>query len=210
MKRTAYIPALAAISVAAGAATAHANPWFPLEPGTTYTYRGIDGKHHARDVMKITHRTRVIQGVRCTVIDDRVYEDGRLAEKTKDYYAEDAKGNVHYYGEDTAELNRKGHVTSREGSWRAGVHGAKSGLFMPAHPRKSSRYRYQEYLRGHAEDRFRVVRVRNGTLITHERTRLEPGVLDEKRYKRGVGEISEDSLKGGNEHLHLMAVRHGG
>jgi hypothetical protein len=210
MTRTAYIGALAAIAVAAGAATAHANAWFPLKAGTTYVYKGKDGKHHARDVVKITHRTRVIQGVRCTVIDDRVYLDGRLAEKTRDYYAEDSKGNVRYYGEDTAELNRNGHVTSREGSWHAGVHGARSGLYMPAHPKAGRGYRYQEFYRGHAEDKFRIVRVRNGTLITHERTRLEPGVLDEKRYKRGVGQISEDSLKGGDEHLHLVAVRHGG
>jgi hypothetical protein len=207
LKNTLHISALASVLLLTGAGAAQANPWFPLKPGTTYLYKGHDGATAVRDVFKITHRTRVIDGVRCRVIDDRVYAHGRVTERTSDYYAEDAKGNVRYYGEDTAELDRSGHVTSREGTWHSGVDGARSGLFMPAHPRVGG-YRYQEFYRGHAEDRFRVVRVRDGLLTTHERTRLEPGVLDRKRYRRGIGQISEDSIKGGAEHLKLVAVRH--
>jgi hypothetical protein len=209
MRHTAQISVLAAVVVAGGAASAHANPWFPLKPGTIFIYNGRDGSTPVRDVFKITHRTRVIDGVRCRVIDDRVLTHGRVTERTTDYYAEDAHGNVRYYGEDTATLDKKGHVKSREGSWRSGLDGARSGLFMPAHPHVGG-YRYQEFYRGHAEDRFRVVRVSGGKLLTHERTRLKPGVLDAKRYKRGIGQVSEDSIKGGEEHLHLVAVRHGG
>jgi hypothetical protein len=197
----------AAVALIASAAPAEANPWFPLKPGTTYVYNGTDSGAPVRDVFRITHRTKVIQGVRCRVIDDRLYKRGRLRERTTDYYAEDATGNVRYYGEDTAELNRRGHVTSREGSWRAGRDGAQSGIFMPAHPRVGS-HGFQERYPGHAEDQFRVVRRHGGVLVTHEHTRLEPGVLDEKRYRRGIGGISEDSLKGGDEHLDLVAVRH--
>ena len=208
MTRLSCVSALATAVVVLGAGTAAANPWFPLRPGTTYVYEGTVDGEHARDVFAITRRTRMIQGVSCRVIRDRLYVRGRLAERTTDYYADDAQGNVRYYGEDTAELNRQGHVTSREGTWHAGVHGAKSGLFMPAHPRVGEHHR-QEFLRGHAEDEFRVHSIDGDVLTTREFTRLEPGVLDQKIYVRGIGQVSERSLKGGHERLHLTSITHG-
>jgi len=206
MGRSLCLSALATAAVAMTAGAARANPWFPLRPGTTYVYKGSDEDRPARDVFTVTHRTRVIQGVRCRVIRDRLYVRGRLVERTTDYYAEDSEGNVRYYGEDTAELDRRGRVTSREGSWRAGVDGARAGIFMPAHP-SGGDHGFQERYAGHAEDQFRVVSIRAGLLTTHEWTRLEPGVLDRKRYLYGIGQVSEDSLKGGDEHLKLVAVR---
>ena len=201
--------------VAAPAAVAHANPWFPLKPGTTYVYKGIEGKRHARNVVKITHRTRLVGGVRCVVLDDRVYENGRLAERTRDYYAEDARGNVRYYGEDTAELDSHGHVTSTEGSFHAGVDGAQPGVFMQARPELGRRFR-QEWYAGHAEDTFKViglsepVQVPFGSfpdaLRTAETTALEPGVLDNKLYVRGIGEIVEKAIKGPLEKLVLVDI----
>src|SRR4051795_5580865 len=100
------------------------NPWFPLEPGTVLTYKGQDEGTPARDVLRVTHRTKRIQGIRATVVDDRVYEAGHLAERTHDYYAQDRHGNVWYLGEDTATLNPNGQVDSREGTWLTGRHGA--------------------------------------------------------------------------------------
>ena len=92
------------------------------------------------------------------MLDDRLYVRGRLAERTSDWYTQDAKGNVWYYGEATAELDAQGNVTSTEGSWQAGVDGARPGIFMPAHPKVGQSFR-QEYYKGHAEDRFRVLSV---------------------------------------------------
>ena len=40
-----------------------------------------------------------------------------------------------YFGEDTAELDKNGHVTSTEGTWMTGVAGAEPGIYMPARPR---------------------------------------------------------------------------
>jgi hypothetical protein len=51
-----------------------------------------------------------VNGARCIVIDDRVYSGGHLSERTSDYYTQDAKGNVWYFGEDTAELDAKGRA----------------------------------------------------------------------------------------------------
>jgi hypothetical protein len=110
------------------------NPWFPLLPGMRWEYRGAKGGRHLRDVVRVTGAVREVDGVPCAVIDDRVWLDGKLAERTTDWYTQDAHGTVWYYGESTAELDRRGRVISREGSWRSGVGGARAGIFMPAHP----------------------------------------------------------------------------
>ena len=132
--------------------------WFPLVPGTTYVYRGVKDGEPTRDVVHVTSRMRTIDGVRCVAVTDRLYASGRLAERTTDWYAQDRSGTVWYFGEDTAELDRAGRVTSREGSWLAGEDGARAGVFMPARPRVGQAFR-QELLKGHAEDRFRVIGV---------------------------------------------------
>jgi hypothetical protein len=208
-----------------GSGTEHArfsamvdNPWLPLRPGTTLVYEGAKGRERQRDVFTVTHRTRTVGGAPCVVVDDRVYSNGRLSERTNDYYTQDRAGNVWYFGEDTAELDSSGRVTSTEGTWHAGVDGAKAGLFMPAHPHVGEQHR-QEYYAHHAEDHFRVVSLASPiktpygnfskALETHEWTPLEPGVLDAKYYVRGVGQVFEGSLKGPHEVGRLVAVRHG-
>ena len=135
------------------------NPWFPLTPGTTYIYRGVKDGHAARDVLTVTHRTAMIDGVPCVVVKDRLYLDGRLEERTTDWYTQDRKGNVWYFGEVTAQLDASGKVKSTEGSWRAGVHKAQPGIYMPAHPHGGQSGR-QEFLKGQAEDHFRVLGLR--------------------------------------------------
>jgi len=184
------------------------NPWFPLQPGTTYTYRGVKDGKRARDVFAVTHKTRKIQGVTTTVIHDRLYLDGRLAERTTDWYAQNRHGDVLYFGEATRALDRHGKLTDSEGSWRAGVDGARAGIFMPAHP-KVGRTFQQEYFKGHAEDRFRILGKRAGIIKTREWTPLEPGVIDNKYYVRGVGAIREAAAKGADEHLELVSVKRG-
>jgi len=192
------------------------NPWFPLAPGTVWTYRGVEDGRPSRDVVEVTHATRVIQEVRATAVRDLLYVDGRLEERTTDWYAQDRAGNVWYLGEATAELDAKGRVTTREGSWLAGVGGARPGLYMPAHPVVGVSGR-QEYLKGHAEDRFRVKALNakvttpalrsSHALLTEEWSPLEPGVLDHKLYVRGIGIVLDQTVKGGDERNALISVR---
>jgi hypothetical protein len=194
------------------------NPWFPLVPGTTYVYRGMKDGEPSREVLRVTHRTKVIQGVRCTVLEDRLFLSGRLEERTTDWYAQDVKGNVWYFGEVTAELDKRGRVKSREGSWQAGVDGAKAGIFMPAEPKVGESFR-QEYYEGHAEDHFRVEDLAASVsvpytsskeaLLTKEWTPLEPRVVDHKYYVRGIGTVKEQSVKGGDELNELVSVTAG-
>jgi hypothetical protein len=190
------------------------NPWFPLRPGATFVYRGVKDGVPTRDVVHVTRATRVIDGVRCTAVTDRLYASGHLAERTTDWYAQDRAGTVWYFGEDTAELDASGKVTSREGSWLSGVNGARAGVFMPAHPRVGQAFR-QEFLKGHAQDHFRVLDLHasartpavdsKSALLTREWTPLEPGVVDHKLYVRGVGLVDERTVRGGDERAVLVS-----
>jgi hypothetical protein len=189
------------------------NPWFPLKPGTTYVYEGTKDGKRARDLYTVTHGTRTIDGAPTAVVSDLLFLNGRLEERTTDYYSQDRAGNVWYFGEDTAELDARGKVKSREGTWHSGVNGAKAGIFMDAHPKVGNSHR-QEFYKGHAEDHYAVVsldasiRVPAGrfrhTQLTKEWTPVEPGVLDHKYYARGVGQVAEKSVKGGKEALFLV------
>jgi hypothetical protein len=193
------------------------NPWFPLRPGTTYLYAGTKDGKKAMDVFHVSRGTTKIDGVVTRVVNDRLFLDNVLEERTTDYYAQDRCGNVWYFGEDTAVLDRGGHVIDRSGSFRAGVNGAQPGVYMQPHPQIGRWFR-QEWYKGQAEDRYRAlstsapVSVRYGTfsnaLRTEEKTDLEPDVTDNKYYVRGVGEVEEVAVTGPAEKLQLVDILH--
>jgi hypothetical protein len=184
------------------------NPYFPARPGMVWVYRGVQDRRRLRDVVRVTAHVEIVDGVRCATVRDKVYLDGRLAEDTRDWLSQDARGTVWYFGEATAELDRHGRVRSTEGSWRAGVHGARQGIVMPRDPRAGQVFQ-QEYLAGQAEDRFRVLASIPAAVETEEWTPLEPGVLDGKWYARGVGMIREQTLKGPRERADLVSFTRG-
>lgn len=199
------------------------NAWFPLRPGITYIYRGNSEGKRTRDVFTVTHKTKVIDGVTTRVINDRVYMGGRLEERTLDYYVQDDQGNVWYFGEDTAELDKHGNVVSTDGTWHAGKHGAEPGLFMEANPQPGNTFQ-QEYQRGVAEDHYTVLtlkasvkvpygsfggnKLRRRVLVTKEWTPLEPKIRDHKVYVRGIGEVKEVTVKGAKEVGRLVKIVH--
>jgi hypothetical protein len=193
------------------------NPWFPLTPGTTLVYRGVKDGRPSRDVFTVTGATRTIRGVACTAVSDRLYLSRRLEERTTDWYAQDRRGNVWYFGEETAELDRAGRVTSTEGSWIAGRNGARAGIYLAAKPVVGRAYE-QEYFKGHAEDHYAALSLSASVrapyvstrhaLLTKEWTPLEPGAVDHKYYVRGIGTVKEVTVKGPRELNELVAVRH--
>ena len=193
------------------------NKYFPLKPGTTFVYQGNSGGNAERDVMTVTHSTKQIMGVKCVVVDDRVWAHGKLTEKTFDYYAQDKKGTVWYFGENSKEY-KNGNV-STGGSWEAGKNGAKPGIIMQAHPKVGQTYR-QEYQKGSAEDMGKVLDL-NGSvtvpygsfhhvLVTKEWSPLEPGAVAHKYYAAGVGNVKEVAVKGPSETIKLVNLKHTG
>lgn len=190
------------------------NPYFPLQPGTTYIYAGEKDGQPQHEELTVTGRTKMILGVRCVTVHDQVTASGKLVEDTMDWYAQDTAGNVWYFGEATRAYEN-GKVTSTEGSWQAGVRDAKPGIIMPATPRAGDIYQ-QEYLAGEAEDMAQVLRLHDsvtvpyGTsdrvLVTKEWSPLEPGVVGEKFYAPGIGLVKEASVKGEDERFELVEI----
>jgi hypothetical protein len=192
------------------------NPLFPLRPGTTFLYRGERGRVRQVDEEVVTHRTKEILGIACTVVLDTVSERGRPIERTLDFYAQDRDGNVWYLGEDSFELEG-GHFVKASDSWQSGVDGAKPGIIMPADPQAGDKYRQEYYPQGEALDEAEVlgergpVTVPYGTferpLVTSEYSPLEPQT-EQKFYAAGVGEVLERVVKGHHEDFRLVAVTH--
>ena len=206
--------ATAAALAAPGFTTHIDNPYWPMTPGTRWVYR--EGTQ--RVVVRVTHRTRpVAAGIRGRVVRDTVTEGGELVEDTADWYAQDARGNVWYLGEDTTEYDH-GRPVSKAGSWEAGVDGARAGIVMLARPRVGRRYREERYP-GHAEDAARVlsrgeqveVPYRHFThvLMTKNFNPLEPRVLEYKFYARGIGPVLEIGVSGDRDMAELVRYRRG-
>jgi hypothetical protein len=187
------------------------HPHFPLVPGTTSVFREADGEETI--LLEVLATPKVILGVSATVVRDRVYVGEELVEDTFDWFAQDEEGNVWYLGEDVKNY-AGGVLVDTEGSWEAGVDGARAGIAMLAHPEPGDTY-FQEDAPGVAEDRARVrrldveVSVPYGRfadcLQTVEWTPLEPGNRGYKFYARGVGLVLESSA-GGKGRVELISV----
>ena len=108
-----------------------------------------------------------------------------------DYYAQDRRGNVWWFG--------------REGVWLAGEDGAEAGLAMPATPRVGDGWRaaYDADVvdvRTDRRDRDQVVTTPAGTLRRRarprrHRARSSPARATRAFYARGVGLVEEVSTE---------------
>lgn len=192
------------------------NPWLPLTPGSRWEYRTTTPDGKERTVVTVLRQTRNVAGVRAVVVHDRVTSaSGRLIEDTHDWYAQDRTGTVWYLGEATTAFG-KGKPT-HEGSWEAGVNGAKAGIAMLGKPRAGASYQ-QEFYRGHAEDQGEVLAVNasakgpigkwSGVVKTRDTTPLEPDVIEYKYYVRGIG-LVEERAPTEHEHTVLVAFKRG-
>ena len=191
------------------------NPYLPLTPGTTRVYEGVSDGEKERNEVTITDETNVVMGVTTTVVRDRVFVTGELAEETFDWFAQDRFGNVWYFGEDSNDYE-KGKLVSTKGSWEAGVDGAQPGIVMPANPLVGETYR-QEFYEGEAEDMATVLELNGSVQVpfgsydrvvkTEDFTPLEPDVVEEKQYAPGIGVVREEIVRGGDGFLELIDVR---
>ena len=188
------------------------NPYLPLEPGNRWVYEssGVDPE---RVTVTVTEETREVQGVTTTVVHDVVRDsEGTVVEDTFNWFAQDAAGNVWYFGEDTTEYDDRGRPDD-SGSWEAGVDGAQAGVAMLAEPRVGDGYQ-QEFYPGQAEDRGVVLSVDESVnvafgsftdvLQTEDTTPLEAGLVERKYYAPGVGLVLEETVLGGTDRAELV------
>lgn len=170
------------------------NPYFPLLPGSRWVYNGTSDGEAEQVVVVVTGERRTISGISATVVRDTVTIAGEVVEDTYDWYAQDRDGNVWYLGEAVQDFEN-GQVVSTAGSWEAGVDGAYPGIVMKADPKVGDAYR-QEYYRGEAEDLGEVLEVGTDRVLTEEWNPLEPEVVEQKAYERGVGLVGEEKVRG--------------
>jgi hypothetical protein len=175
------------------------NPYWPMQPGTRWTYREMDTDGtELQGVVVVTTQTKTMaNGITARVVRDTLTRGGEIIEDTIDWYAQDSVGNVWYVGEDTAEFEG-GAVASTAGSWQAGVDGALPGVIIPADPQPGLAYR-QEYYAGQAEDNGAVVSLDetadvpyghfDSLMMTADTSGIEPNVLEHKFYAKAVGPI---------------------
>jgi hypothetical protein len=190
--------------------------YWPMTPGTRWTYRELDEQGRELEVVvTVTAATRrIANGITARVVRDTVSEGGELVEDTFDWYAQDAGGNVWYLGEDTAEFD-DGELAGKGGSWEAGVDGALPGIVLPAEPAPGMAYR-QEYYAGEAEDNGEVLSVEEqvdvaaghyrDALLTKDTNALEPDVLEYKLYAPAVGPVLALGISGGGDREELVEV----
>lgn len=169
------------------------NPWFPLAPGTTWTYAATDSG--GTQALTVTAEPGPeVAGVPTTA---RVSTtDGEVV---TDWYAQDEDGNVWWFG--------------RDGSWQAGVDGAEPGLAMADSPRIGDGYR-PALAPGVSEDVATVVALDERievpagtfeTLLVEVRSPLVPGVR-ETSYAEGLGLVREQVVSGTYRIVRLVDV----
>ena len=200
------------------------NPYFHLEPGTTFVYEPVPNEDNVVNMITVTNDTKTItvdgKSIDCRVVYDVESVGGFITEETYDWYAQDDDGNIWYCGEDTIEYlydeDWSFIGTSTEGSWEAGVDGALPGYLILAEPRPGVCYQ-QEYYEDEAEDRAKVLRLNakvtladgesyEDCLVTKEWTPLEPGNVEHKYYAPGIGLVLIKELKGKSVRVELREI----
>jgi hypothetical protein len=191
------------------------NPFLPFVPGTRWRYRGSSAQGPQFVTVTVTSRTKVILGVSTVVVHDVVTMRGAVVEDTWDWYAQDRRGNVWYFGENT-KIFKNGRLDSTEGSWVAGKAGAEPGIVLEANPKVGDIYQ-QEHFPGHAEDRAEVLSTRARTTVplgnlhhllkTKDTTPLEPDLVEHKYFARGIGSVREVDVRGDSDEIKLVSIR---
>lgn len=152
------------------------NPYFPLKPGTTFTYLAQDEDECELDVFEVTDIVKMIYipdppdpDIRILTVEvhDDAYIDTNCngildigephVETTKDWHAQDDNNNVWYFGEETFECDPD--CTNPAGSWEAGVDGALPGIFILADPHPGDQH-FQEVAEDEAEDQVKYLRLK--------------------------------------------------
>jgi hypothetical protein len=173
--------------------------YFVLEPGFRIVLEGGHGKL----AVTVLDETRVVSSVETRVVEEREWNDGKLIEVSRNYFAFcPATKDAFYFGEEVDDVEN-GEVVGHAGAWLAGENGARAGLIMPGRPKVGMKY-YQEIAPDVALDRAEILAfdetfetpagVLTGCLRTEEGTALDPGEKEQKTYAPGVGLVQDENL----------------
>ena len=179
------------------------NPFFPMPVGARWVLVGNDEGDSVNLTVTILPDTMMVAGVATRVLEERESENGTLIEISRNFFVQAATGDICYYGEEV-DIYSGGVIVSHDGAWRAGVGGARPGVFMPAAPAVGQMFR-QEVAPGVAEDRIEITAVGasvtvplgtyTNTVNFLESTPLEPGARSYKSFASGVGMLVDDVVR---------------
>jgi hypothetical protein len=192
------------------------NPWFPLEPGTRWTYDRYTPAGSRTITATVLPDPHPIGGVDTTAVRWELRRPGRVPSTLAvRWYAEDTAGNVWWFGQRVARRGPHVDLLATR-SWTAGREGAQAGLLVSAAPRVGDGYLtgYQPHV---VESRSTVVSIDatvalpthdyRGTVATRDLSALEPTTQVESFYARGIGLVGQQTTVALSTDLSLVHVR---
>ncbi len=180
------------------------HPYLPLSEVRWTELRSDD----ERIVREVLDETRAIGGVECLILAEHEYEGDDLVEISYNYFAQDADGNVYYFGEDVDDYEN-GRVVGHGGAWLVGRNATEPCLFLPADLEQGLTYKPENSppaaeewaMIGTADARLELDDTDfQDVLVILESDRADRWE-ERKYYARGLGLISE------NRSLNLVEVR---
>lgn len=199
------------------------NPYFPLDVGFRNLMQGT-GTDEGKPVsevgsMIVTGPGLMLMGVQTVQVLDQAVVNGKLIERTFDYYQTDKDGNLWYFGEDVTNYryDAAGNFTGTDSksAWRAGVNGAVPGISIAAAPEAGLSLFQEQAAADGAMDYFEVIDANatvtgpNGTfdnvLKTFEGSTAEPDLREFKFYAKGIGFVrTEEGLSEAHDNPELV------
>lgn len=199
----------------------HPNHYFPLAIGNRWEFGGSESIR-----IEVLNATKLIEGVTCLVVNDRVTVEGQLVEDTDDWFALAKDGSVWYCGEEVKDFETfegdqpmKPELVSIDGSFKTGRDLDKPGIIFRAAPKQGELYR-QEFSLANAEDVAQVLSTTysfgsdpeldrlvpqqlaellcaGDCVVTREYTPIAPAAFEHKYYAPGIGQfLSTNPLDG--------------
>ena len=178
------------------------NAFFPLPVGQVAEYEGREDGADLKLRISVLNDVETVAGVTTRVVEEREWEDGSIAEISRNYFAQTAAGTVCYFGEEV-DIYEKGKIVSHAGAWRADDANTKPGIFMPNDPQVGQAFQ-QEIAPGIAEDEAKILK-RGETVSTpagsySDTIRIKDqnpldGDSGEKVYARNVGLVLDGAVK---------------
>ena len=193
------------------------NPFFILKPGYRVVLETEDGDEKSVETVLCDTKSIHIDGrrIKTRVVEERAFEDDKLVEISRNYFAICNKTNaVYYFGEASRDCPDGFYeddvctgLESDAGSWEAGKNGAMPGLIMPGTPLDGARYFQEIAEEQEAVDRGEItalgldVEVPAGNFsgcIEINDTNPSEGVCelgeDVKKYCPGIGLVQDQEL----------------
>jgi hypothetical protein len=194
-----------------------ANAWFPLVPGTRWTYRQESATVSRTVVAEVLPNRHVVAGVATTTVRWRVRTAGALRTALVRWYAADDAGNVWWFGQRvTPHEPRLDRLATR--SFEAGRQGAEAGLVLSATPRDGDGYLNARQPRV-VERRSTVISLAgtvathagtyHDTVVTRDLSTLDPVHTVQTYFARGIGMVAQQDTSSTATSLVLVRMHRG-